>query len=102
MPIYWVKKFQNYLFTCDRLDNENLKIFLETFYSEFRQALDNGEVDFSAFWDDEYEKLSFLMNDKEGYYEAIKHSVLRISVIIPVFNEEANLRKCLIPFLDKP
>lgn len=95
LPIYWVKKFHNYLFTCDRLDNENLKIFLETFYSEFRQALDSGEVDFSAFSDDEYEKLSFLMNNKEGYYEAVKHSLLRISVIIPIFNEEANLRKCL-------
>lgn len=95
LPIFWVKKFHNYLFTCDRLDNENLKIFLETFYSEFRGALDKGEVDYSAFTDEEYEKLSFLLNDKEAYYDTVKRGAIRISVIIPVYNEEANLRKCL-------
>lgn len=95
LPIWWVKKFHNYLFTCDRLDNDNLKIFLETFYSEFKQALDKKEVDYSYFTDDEYEKLAFLLRDKEGYYNAIKHDELRITVIIPVYNEEKNLRKCL-------
>ena len=94
-PYFWLKKFKNYLFTCDRLDNEKLKIFLETFYDEFRQARESGELDVSVFDAEDLEKLFFLLEDKERYYEAILCGPIRISVVIPVYNEEKWIRKCL-------
>lgn len=92
---YWLRKFSNYIFTCDRLDNDNLRIFLETFYSEFKNAKEKKLLDLSIFNNDELEKLLFLLENKEGYYEAVKRGELRISIIIPVYNEEKCIRKCL-------
>ena len=94
-PYYWQRKFANYIFTCDRLDNENLKVFLETFYSEFKEAFDKKQIDLRVLNDDEREKLLFLLEDKEGFYNAIKRSSTKISVVIPVYNEEKWLAKCL-------
>lgn len=94
-PIYWLKKFHNYLFTCDRLNNEDLKVFLKTFYNEFCEALNDHKLDLTVFNNDEREKILFLLNDPDGYYNSIKHGFIKISIIMPMFNEEKFLRKCL-------
>ena len=47
--IYWSKKFNNYMFNYNRIDESFRDEFLEVFSSEFKQGFENNEIDLNLF-----------------------------------------------------
>ena len=96
MP-YLYRKFTNYRFTYNRVNDEGKKEYLTTFYNEFSKDVTSEYWDWDFLRDEEKEELHFILDDPDGYYDVTKSGSgnLKISVIIPVYNESENIRECL-------
>ena len=68
MDVYSVKKFQNYLFTYNRVALEFKLPFIRHFAGEFITALEGGELDSSLFTVEERKTLQHIMDDPDRYY----------------------------------
>lgn len=92
---FTVRKFLNYRFTYNRIDNSNKKVFLKVFYEDFKQAIENKELNWDFFNNEEKTELKWILKDPEDYYNNTCSGKIRISIIIPVYNEENTIRECL-------
>lgn len=66
--MYSVKKLHNCNFTLGRIADSFKKEYVERMSSEFRRAMDKGELDEKVFQPGEWSKLQFLIKDPNGYY----------------------------------
>lgn len=65
---YYLKRFHNIDFTLSRISPQFKREYIERSSAEFARAKDLGELDYSAFYDNEKERLKFLIGDAEGFY----------------------------------
>ena len=65
---YSLKKFQNYIFTLNRINVRFKKQYVEDIYKELVEAEKIGELDRSIFPDTDREKLDLLLAEPEAFY----------------------------------
>ena len=67
-PYYVVKKYDNYLFTYNRIGDEFKLEFLQRFSREFNEYKAKGLLSEDAFTKNKLHTLSMIMNNPEQYY----------------------------------
>ncbi|MCD8149308.1 MAG: glycosyltransferase [Clostridiales bacterium] len=67
--IYWWRKFINYRGTFRRIGEEYKKEYLVRFASEFRRALDTGELDREYFTELEWSQINSLVKNTDMFYQ---------------------------------
>lgn len=93
--IYCIRKFQNYRFSYVKADNESKKKFLNVFYDEFNVHIQNHDCEIDDFTGSDKEELLFLLKSPKEYYRETCDENVKISVIIPAYNESQNIKQCL-------
>lgn len=83
--MYWWKKYFNYMFTFDRIGEQYKKEYLERMGLEFKRAMQKDELSREVFTDLEWKKIQSLINNTDGFYDALKSAKLmrRIVPYIP-------------------
>ena len=95
------KKYRNYLFRYSVIAQEYQEEYIQRMADEFRQAIENNELDEKFFEPTELENLTWIMNDPHDYYEFNNSSTPCVSVIVPVYNTAPFLRQCLDSILSQ-
>ena len=86
--MYWFKKYHNYMFTYERIDDKYKKQFLERMSAEYRRALQKGELKKDIFTDLEWKKVNSLIDSAGGFYSALRSATI-FRVIHPFVPEWA-------------
>lgn len=68
LKAFYLKKFNAYSFTFNRIDQSEKKHFLYNFVKEFEIAYNNGVLDSEFFGKVRWNTLMRMINDIEGYY----------------------------------
>ncbi|MCD8190924.1 MAG: glycosyltransferase [Clostridiales bacterium] len=89
-PIFYAKKFSNFMVTYRRLAPEHQLEYLYHIRDEFKKPLEDGLLDEELFEPIYWKQVHEMVADPEGYYQRIK-----VSVIMPVYNAEQYLRQTL-------
>ncbi|MCD7919243.1 MAG: glycosyltransferase [Clostridiales bacterium] len=89
-PIFYAKKFSNFIVTYRRLAPEYQLEYLHHICDEFRPALEAGVLDEELLGNTYWKQLQEILADPDAYHEKIK-----VSVIMPVYNAERYLRQTL-------
>ncbi|MDD4599516.1 Undecaprenyl-phosphate 4-deoxy-4-formamido-L-arabinose transferase [bioreactor metagenome] len=71
LGIYWMKKYENNLFTLRRIDKQYQEIYLKHFQEEFKAAEAKGELDKKYFLPEEWCDVEVLLKTPELYLEKI-------------------------------
>ena len=66
---YWVRKYDNYEVTLNRISDEFKKEFCILFASEFKTALENKEIDMSLFCDFHKSRIKLMIKNPELFYK---------------------------------
>ena len=74
--MYWWKKYFNYMFRYEHIDEKYKKEFLQRMSAEFRRAAQKGELSREVFTDLEWKKLESLQRSAEGFYGALRSATL--------------------------
>ncbi len=74
--MYWWKKYQNYMFTYQRIDDQYKKEYIERMRAEYRRAAQRGELKEEVFTELEWKKLNTLQKSAEGFYGALRSATL--------------------------
>lgn len=77
-PIFYMFCFQGYIFNVKRIAPEYRHEFLERVQSEYQKLSFRGELDISAFYEDEKEALSLLMDNPETFLEKMFQMPMRL------------------------
>lgn len=89
-PIFYAKKFSNFMVTYRRLAPEYQLEYLHHIRDEFRPALEAGLMDKKLLGDAYWKQLHEITADPDAY-----HAKIRVSVIMPVYNAEPYIRQTL-------
>ncbi len=89
-PIFYAKKFSNFMVTYRRLAPEYQLEYLHHICDEFRPALEAGLLDEELLGPVYWKQVHEILADPDAYYAKI-----RVSVVMPVYNAEAYLRQTL-------
>lgn len=95
LHIFSVKRFHTYWFTLNRIADCFKKEYLHHFAEDFKTAEANHELNQALFTKKEWETLHWIMRDPDEYYYNEYKRILKISVVLPVYNVENYLRQCL-------
>ena len=89
-PIFYAKKFSNFMVTYRRLAPEYQLEYLHHVCDEFRPALEAGQLDKALLGKAYWKQLHEILADPDAY-----HKRIQVSVIMPVYNAQAYLRQTL-------
>lgn len=89
-PIFYAKKFSNFMVTYRRLAPEYQLEYLHHICDEFRPALEAGLLDEELLGAAYWKQLHEILADPDAY-----HQKIRVSVIMPVYNAERYIRQTL-------
>ncbi|MBQ3089400.1 MAG: glycosyltransferase [Oscillospiraceae bacterium] len=89
-PIFYAKKFSNFMVTYRRLAPEYQLEYLRHIRDEFKQPLEEGLLDEELMEPIYWKMVQEMVADPEAYHEKI-----RVSVIMPVYNAERYLHQTL-------
>lgn len=89
-PIFYAKKFSNFMVTYRRLAPEYQLEYLHHICDEFRPALEQGLMDEELLGAAYWKQIHEILEDPDAYYAKI-----RVSVIMPVYNAEQYIRQTL-------
>jgi len=78
LPIFYMFCFQGSIFNVRRIAPEYRHEFLERVRSEYQKLNFRGELDLSAFYEEEKEELSLIMDNPETFLEKIFQMPLRL------------------------
>lgn len=81
--IYFLKKFENYMFNYYRIDNSFKKEFLELFSKEFKEHYEQDLLDLSLFDKNSKRNLFMIMNKPQKFYNK---SLKKRSLIEQIFS----------------
>ena len=68
LGIYWVKKYNNYMFTFNRIDKKFKKEFIKVFSKEFKEGYNNNEIDENLFRKKDLKKIHLLVSNIFVFY----------------------------------
>lgn len=95
LDVYNLKLMHNYDFTLQRIAPELRKEYLCSISEEFKELSEKGEFK-SSFWTPtESNKAIRIKNDPLEYYYCEIRDMVKVSVILPVYNGAAYIRQCL-------
>lgn len=80
--MYWWKKYHNYLFTYDRIDEMYKREYMDRMSLEYRRALMTGQLDRSVFTDAEWRSIQNMINHSTGAVSFLK-SIPGLKVLSP-------------------
>ena len=83
IPIYQKKRYYNYMFTLDRIDNKFKKEFVKRFRKDFQIAMQNNEIDKNLFAELEYYRLQLVIKNPDKFYRKYLN---RMSLIEKMFS----------------
>ena len=83
LGIYHYKKYQNYIFTFNRIDIKLKKLFLKTFTKELKEAYAKKEIDESLFSEKELQELHMIAKHPIKFY---RKKLNRLSLIEKLFS----------------
>lgn len=89
-PIFYAKKFSNFMVTYRRLAPEYQQEYLHHICDEFRPVMEAGLLDKTLLGKTYWKQIHEILADPDAYYKRIQ-----VSVIMPVYNAEAYLRQTL-------
>lgn len=83
--MYWWKKYHNYWFTYNRIDDSYKREYLERMRQEYKRADQRGELDQSLFTKQEWQTIQSLINHADGYVSVLRSFwiVRKISPYVP-------------------
>lgn len=101
--VYWHRLYNSCHWALTKLREDIKKEFIYVLSEKYREAIELGEFDDNCFYDNQRERLQELVSNPEQYYinfyaspkEVISYNKPMISIIMPVFNKEKHLAKCL-------
>ena len=67
-PMYWLKKYNNYMGTIKRIGEEYKREYVHRFSEEFKRGLELGELDESVFTKISWDNIQFITKDPNGFY----------------------------------
>ncbi len=70
--MYWWKKYNNYMFTFDRIDDAFKKEYLQRMQMEFKRAMQKGELSQAVFTELEWKKIQSLIHSVNGFYDTLR------------------------------
>lgn len=79
---YWLKKWENYNFTLQRIDESAKEEYIKTISNEFNEAEKHKEIDFTLFDNNQKKLIQLLITDYAKFYETIKKDVPPASLSI--------------------
>ena len=96
IPVCVHKRFVNYMFTYNRISIEDKLDYLYKVFEEYKQYQEKKLIDYSLFEDSEREQLISILKDPLAFHEALYSTdSIKISVIIPAYNESHNIDECI-------
>ena len=92
--IYWWKKYHNYMFTYNRIDEMHRKEYLQRMRAEFQRAMQKNELSQDVFSDLEWRKIQALIKNVASYRKMLKTAKLveKLSPYVPRFMKKIVLR----------
>ncbi len=93
--IYHISRFRNYLFNYNRINNIYKHDFARHFADEYRQAMDNNELDRSLFNDNEWDKIERMIEDPDKFVDDDLSKKIQVSVIVTFNNNASTIKKCI-------
>jgi glycosyltransferase involved in cell wall biosynthesis len=70
--MYWWKKYMNYMFTYERIDDSYKKEYLHRMQREYKRAMQKGELSPQVFTELEWKKIESLIDNADGFYSALR------------------------------
>ncbi len=101
LDVFNLKRYHNYKFTLKRISPEFVKDYLKTISIEFFESYEKGELFSKYFSVNEINEIRWIMRDPIEYYYEIFKKETKVSVILPVYNVEKYLEKCLDSLLNQ-
>ncbi|WP_455645868.1 glycosyltransferase family 2 protein, partial [Methanosphaera sp.] len=96
LEVYNYKKYHTYLnFTLKRIAPEYKKEFINTISNEFKEFNKKDELKFKFLSPIELNNVKWIMRDPDEFYYEFEKKNIAVSVILPVYNVENYLEKCL-------
>ena len=83
--MYWWKKYHNYWFTHDRIDDSYKEEFLDRMRQEYKRAQMLGQLDPELFTRSEWQTIQALINRADGYVSILRSFkfIRKISPYVP-------------------
>lgn len=95
LEVYNYKKYHTYMFTLKRIAPKFRKEYIQSLSKEFREFDEKGELKTRHLSSIEWNKIKWIMRDPLEYYYEVERKNIKVSVILPVYNVEKYLQKCL-------
>lgn len=95
LEVYVFKKFHTYKFTINRIAEELRKEYIHSISKEFKEMNERGELVSRYLSNTDWNMIRWIMRDPDEYYYVGLRSEVIVSVILPVYNVEQYLDKCL-------
>ncbi|MCL2763710.1 MAG: glycosyltransferase [Treponema sp.] len=92
--VYFRRKYGNYKFTLKTLPDNLKKEYIEKMKEDFSDDLNNGNITENV-GKEIYKNINLLINNIDNFYQHHIHELIKISIIIPVFNNEEYLQHCI-------
>ena len=88
IPVYQYRRYNNYFFTLNRIDNKFKKKFIQKFSNDFKLAMQNGEIDKNLFNSNQYQNLELLINNPSKFYKKYMNKKSGIKNIFSIKNRD--------------
>lgn len=95
LDVYNLKRLHNYMFTLERIHPSYRHEYILAISEEFRKSRKMGELDSSFYSMKNSNEINWIIRDADEYYYEVWMNKYKVSVILPVYNAELYLRKCL-------
>lgn len=99
--MYWWKKYHNYWFTYNRIDDTYKEEYLDRMRQEFKRAMQLGQLDQTTFTEREWCTIRKMVNRADGYVDRLMEVglVRKLAPYVPSFIKRMVL--AVLEFLEK-
>ncbi|RAP52088.1 MAG: hypothetical protein BZ137_09215 [Methanosphaera sp. rholeuAM130] len=101
LDVYNLKRFHNYMFTLERIHPKYRKEYIKAISDEFKQSKEKNEIKSDFYSVLNCNEIRWILENPEDYYYQVWHNRYKVSVILPVYNMERYLSKCLDTLLNQ-